>query len=105
MLVLRGGPSSTPFRLAKLMEVIRPPLRELHADYLHFVALRRPLSAAEGQRLQALLSYGPQPRSIEHSGTTILVTPRVGTITPWSTKATEIAHACGLLGIERIERG
>jgi phosphoribosylformylglycinamidine synthase len=105
MLVLRGGPASTPFRLAKLMEIVRPPLRELHADYLHFVSLRRPMSAEEGNRLLSLLSYGPEPRSPERTGTTLFVVPRMGTITPWSTKATEIAHACGLGAIERIERG
>ncbi|MEQ1502185.1 MAG: phosphoribosylformylglycinamidine synthase [Myxococcota bacterium] len=111
MLVLRGGPASTPFRLAKVTGAVRARLgravsvRSVHADHLHFVSLRRPLAPDEAARLQQLLAYGPVPRAPDRDGAQILVVPRPGTISPWSSKATEIAHNCGQHGIDRIERG
>jgi phosphoribosylformylglycinamidine synthase len=108
MLVLRGGPASTPFRLEKVLTQVKvhlPGVTALWADHLHFVAIRRPLSEAETARVQALLLYGPVPVAREREGLPMLVTPRAGTVSPWSSKATEIAHRCGLDGVERIERG
>ncbi|MGD9842652.1 MAG: phosphoribosylformylglycinamidine synthase, partial [Steroidobacteraceae bacterium] len=65
-----------------------------------------PLSDTEQQVLRALLSYGPREGSeSDNKGQLLLVLPRVGTISPWASKATDIAHVCGLQSVSRIERG
>ena len=76
---------------------------DLSAEYVHFVAGE--VSAAERDVLDRLLEYGPKHPRRELSGTAVLVVPRVGTISPWSSKATDIAHICGLTHVKRIERG
>ena len=80
-------------------------LRE--ARFVHFVALDGELGADELAVLEALLHYGPraaaEPGSAE--GDLMLVVPRPGTISPWSSKATDIARICGLAKVRRIERG
>src|SRR5690606_15713922 len=55
--------------------------------------------------LDKLLTYGPAIASHEPRGQMLLVTPRPGTISPWSSKATDIAHNCGLSQVKRLERG
>ena len=110
LLALRGRPALSPFRLAKLREslaVARPGHRiaAIAARWWHFADLTRPLSAAERATLDRLLSYGPRDVETESGGTTLVVVPRPGTISPWSSKATDIAHNCGLAAIDRIERG
>src|SRR6202042_527098 len=67
----------------------------------------RELESGERQILQSLLTYGPriEPVASDLVGDTLWVVPRVGTISPWSSKATDIAHVCGLAAIRRIERG
>ncbi len=71
---------------------------------MHFVHASRPLQADERARLDALLAYG-DPASAETPGTAFLVVPRLGTISPWASKATDIAHNTGLAAVRRIERG
>ena len=56
-------------------------------------------------KLAALLSYGPAHHARDPAGQWLLVAPRAGTTSPWSSKATDIAHVCGLEAIHRIERG
>jgi phosphoribosylformylglycinamidine synthase len=105
---LRGGNALSPFRLQKLLDRIRqalPAVEGVHAEYWHFVAASRPLAADERSRLTRLLTYGPAGESADARGDLFLVTPRIGTISPWSSKATDIAHHCGLTAVERIERG
>jgi phosphoribosylformylglycinamidine synthase len=75
------------------------------AEYWHFVHVRRALEPDEQQRLESLLTYGPQMRAAAERGTLLLVVPRPGTISPWSSKATDIARHCALDMVERIERG
>ncbi|MFQ5469814.1 MAG: phosphoribosylformylglycinamidine synthase [Gammaproteobacteria bacterium] len=109
MLLLRGCPALSPFRLDKLSNAVKrevPALSHINAEYIHFVSIDEKLSDDEFQILEKLLTYGPLfDRQLVHSGQLCLVLPRLGTISPWSTKATEIAHVCGLTGIQRIERG
>ena len=76
----------------------------------HFVDLARDLDARETTLLERLLTYGPREDArAANSGaattTEIVVVPRFGTISPWSSKATDIAHVCGLDAVRRIERG
>jgi phosphoribosylformylglycinamidine synthase len=108
VLRLPGRPALSDFRLDKLLHSARkaiPALRGLRTQYWHLVKLKRPLDGREREVLDALLTYGPKagPEDL-HEGI-LLVVPRLGTISPWSSKATDIAQQCGLHAVERIERG
>jgi phosphoribosylformylglycinamidine synthase len=108
MLALRGAPALSAFRLqrqeARLAEAVGRPVR-LAAELVHFVEFEQPLDGLARQVLDRLLQYGPAAHPAEPQGGLLLVVPRPGTISPWSSKATEIAHNCGLDTIRRIERG
>nr|VFK37652.1 MAG: phosphoribosylformylglycinamidine synthase, single chain form [Candidatus Kentron sp. SD]VFK41315.1 MAG: phosphoribosylformylglycinamidine synthase, single chain form [Candidatus Kentron sp. SD] len=111
-----------------------PRVSSLDADFVHFVELGQSLTEEEWARLAAILDYGahdadagashgaggasmerekvfrsasppPLPSSPSPSARLVLVAPRSGTVSPWSSKATDIVHRCGLSGIARIERG
>ena len=75
------------------------------AEYWHFIEASRELSAVEARTLERLLTYGPRREDAEPKGRLRLVVPRIGTISPWSSKATDIARNCGLDTVTRIERG
>ena len=108
MLTLRGAPALSDFRQQKLerrlAEATGQPLT-VYAEYLHFADLNQSLDPQEQTVLEQLLRYGPQLTEHEPGGQPVLVVPRPGTISPWSTKATDIAHNCGLSKVERLERG
>ena len=101
-----GGVALSAFRLDKLNALIdrrQPALTVASARFWHFVEVSRDLDASEHATLVRLLTYGapgPTPK-----GRTVLVAPRLGTISPWSSKATDIARQCGLAAVRRIERG
>jgi len=107
--VLWGPRALSAFRCANVLARLKAaglPLRAVSAQFVHLVQSLGPLSAAEQERLDALLRYDePFPRSAQAGAREICVVPRLGTISPWSTKATEIAHSCDLPSIVRIERG
>ncbi len=108
MLQLRGCPALSTFRLDKLLSALQAQLPEIEAvaaEFVHFVALERTLTEQELQTLGEVLTYGPEARQDEREGHMLVVIPRVGTLSPWATKATDIAHNCGLIAIKRIERG
>lgn len=108
MLILRGAPALSDFRIQKLLEQAAQSglaISNIYAEYYHFAAVSAPLSAEEQQTLNKLLTYGPSIASHEPQGQLLVVTPRPGTISPWSSKATDIAHNCGLQQIQRLERG
>lgn len=109
MLLLTGGAALSELRRHKLLARVRGELPEvtgIAARLQHFVALERPLSAPEQQILERLLTYGPRSADMElQADRTLLVVPRAGTWSPWSSKATDIAHVCGLTAVRRIERG
>jgi len=108
MLQIQGSPALSQFRLDKLLANIRtlvPELSSIYAEYVHFIDLEQSLDSHQTQVLGSLLQYGPQLQRSEQCGQQLIVVPRPGTISPWSTKATDIAHHCGLLSIKRIERG
>src|SRR5688572_16916880 len=109
MLTLRGSPALSPFRLQKLLQDLKLaglPVRELSTYFVHVAELADnvELSVAERAVLEQLLTYGPRRASAEITGLLQIVAPRPGTISPWSSKATDIAHICGLTKIKRIER-
>jgi phosphoribosylformylglycinamidine synthase len=104
---LRGRSALSAFRRQKLLHnvaTIIPGIR-LGAEYWHFAMVPGALAEAERGRLERILSYGPSGEPTITGGVLLLVVPRIGTISPWSSKATDIARHCGLAQIERIERG
>jgi phosphoribosylformylglycinamidine synthase len=108
MRCLRGAPALSDFRLAKLVDRLREagvPDCALYAEFMHFVDLARPLEPDENAVLERLLRYGPAMAVHAPGGRMLLVVPRPGTISPWSSKATDIARTCGLEAVRRLERG
>jgi phosphoribosylformylglycinamidine synthase len=105
-LTLRGRNALTAFRVNKLLaQLAGTRITGITADFLHFIETTRALKPAERSTLDRLLTYGPQNVCHADIGVLMLVIPRFGTISPWSSKATDIAHSCGLDAIARIERG
>ncbi|CNL03723.1 phosphoribosylformylglycinamidine synthase [Yersinia frederiksenii] len=108
MEILRGSPALSAFRITKLLSRCQDanlPVDDIYAEYVHFADVSAPLSADEHARLQRLLQYGPSLPEHAPQGRLLLVTPRPGTISPWSSKATDIAHNCALPQVLRLERG
>ena len=108
MLSLRGAPAYSEFRLNKLRQRLEEAVGislGLYSEYVHFAELEQALGDTEMETLQQLLQYGPERAAHEPAGTLLLVVPRPGTISPWSSKATDIAHNCGLANVRRLERG
>ncbi|HWW32414.1 MAG TPA: phosphoribosylformylglycinamidine synthase [Steroidobacteraceae bacterium] len=110
MLEIPGAPALSAFRIAKLLErltAIEPTIRALAARFMHFADLERPLATGERGLLAQLLSYGPTfPADVSAAaGERVLIVPRAGTISPWSSKATDIVQVCGLTSVRRVERG
>lgn len=108
MLILRGAPALSEFRVNKILarcQQSQLPVTNVYAEYAHFADLTSPLSSAEQTKLEKLLTYGPTIAEHTPAGKLVLVTPRPGTISPWASKATDIAHNCGLKQVHRVERG
>ena len=108
MLILRGAPALSEFRVNKILarcKLSQLPVTNVYAEYAHFADLTSPLSVDEQTKLEKLLTYGPTIAEHTPAGTLILVTPRPGTISPWASKATDIVHNCGLKQVHRVERG
>ncbi len=106
--VLDGPNALTAFRAAGLLEraqVLEPSVTSIAARYVHVVSSRRALESSEQDHLIALLDYGEPFVSSSSGSPLVVVVPRLGTVSPWSSKATDIAHRCGLDAIRRIERG
>ena len=108
MEILRGAPALSAFRVQKLMEAFDSeslPVSGIYAEYIHLADLSESLDKSETAQLAKLLTYGPAIEAHAPQGSLHFVTPRPGTISPWSSKATDIAHNCGLNKIKRLERG
>ena len=106
MLRLRGCAALSPFRLDKLLTQLRPGipgLQAVAAEWVYFVDLDRRLEDEEHVILDRLLGRGIEAALPE--GEILWVVPRLGTISPWSSRATDIAHHCGLGAVRRLERG
>lgn len=109
MLTHRGSAAFSTFRLQKLLSDLTAaglPIRAVHAEFVHVVELDGEISPGQTQILEKLLTYGPTRATRQPSDDELLqvVAPRPGTISPWSSKATDIAHICGLTNLRRIER-
>jgi phosphoribosylformylglycinamidine synthase len=108
MRILRGSPALSEFRVNKLVELCQEqslPVTGIYAEFMHFADLTAELGGIELEKLEKLLTYGPTIEEHQPQGLLLLVTPRPGTISPWSSKSTDIAHNCGLSSIKRLERG
>ena len=111
MFSLFGAPALSQFRLDQLLRALKveePRIQALDSRWMHFVDSSQQLKPSELDVLGKLLTYGARIPAAQRdlpTGQRILVTPRVGTESPWSSKATDIAHVCGLSGVTRLERG
>jgi phosphoribosylformylglycinamidine synthase len=112
MFSLFGAPALSQFRLDGLLRALRAQqarVTTLSSRWMHFIDAPKGLDASSMSVLEKLLTYGPRdamshPEAVHHRHR-VLVTPRVGTESPWSSKATDIVHVCGLSGVSRVERG
>jgi len=108
VLILSGAPALSAYSHSKLLEQLSqkvPGVTGLYAEFAHFADVTGVLNADEQQVLARLLKYGPSVPVQEPDGRLFLVLPRFGTISPWSSKASDIARNCGLEKIQRLERG
>ena len=100
-----GGNALSSFRAQQLLTdlvAIHPKITGIDARFVHLVATEAAVTAEQSQRLAALLTYG-DPYEGSGEGVALVVTPRMGTISPWASKATDIARNCGL-DVFRVER-
>ncbi len=108
MISLRGSSALSPFRLEKILAALKttaPQISHLHADFWHFAWNDGDLSNGQLETLSKILTYGPKMAEELPVGELFLVIPRPGTISPWASRATDIAKHCGLAHMQRIERG
>jgi phosphoribosylformylglycinamidine synthase len=112
MLELRGRAALSVFRLSKLLsrlKLLEPRVLGLESSFVHLIDAATPLSEDQQRLLETLLTYGPalqpQPERAGAQPQVLIVVPRAGTVSPWSSKATDIAQVCGLAAVRRIERG
>ncbi|MBT7390395.1 MAG: hypothetical protein HN771_02900, partial [Gammaproteobacteria bacterium] len=95
------------FKVRDLNEKINstfPHIKLLSSEYIHFIETGSKLNNKSQLILEKLLSYSPQSNT-SNSLQKIIIIPRIGTISPWSSKATDICQLCSLHEIKRIERG
>jgi len=111
MLRLRGSQAYSNFRIQKVLAEVKqvlPQVTRIDTEYQHLVKLvdqEVTLAPNELAMLERLMTYGPSMSEVEHQGQRLFVLPRFGTISPWSTKASDIVAHCGLTKIARVERG
>lgn len=107
-LLLDGPAALSPFRLERLLarlQALEAGVSRVEARYRHLVRLGAPLDAEGAARLAKVLSYGEAAGASDAlAGLSLAVVPRLGTTSPWSSKATEIARNCALPQVERVER-
>ena len=103
-----GGNALSSFRVLQLLpklQAINPNISHVSAHFVHLAATDGAPDAALQTKLQSLLTYGEpaQKSDIADGSLKIIVAPRLGTVSPWASKASDIAHNCGL-AVKRIER-
>ena len=106
-LSLRGSPALSTFRRYKILDALmaKTSISQIYAEFVHFAFSDAILSEAQQSTLQQILTYGPESKTENPNGKLFLVIPRIGTISPWASRATDIANNCGLTSILRLERG
>ena len=107
---LLGASALSAFRAQRLLDQLKQvslPIAAVQARYEHYAWLNKPLIDNASQRLKALLDYGiaPEMPLASEEGLVLRVLPRLGTVSAWASKATDIAHNCGFEDVRRIERG
>ncbi|HMC03447.1 MAG TPA: phosphoribosylformylglycinamidine synthase, partial [Cellulomonadaceae bacterium] len=105
---VHGGNALSPFRAAALVRRLQaavPAVSGVSGRYVHQVASDATLDAQTSHTVARLLTYGPPagPVASGASTSTVVVAPRLGTLSPWASKATDIAHSCGV-AVRRVER-
>ena len=108
MLIIPGPAAASQFRIDKKLAELAtflPGLRNIRSRFVHILELDAPLGEHEQARLGELLAYGPAADIPDRAEPACIVIPRPGMISPWSSKATDILHHCGLTAVQRIERG
>jgi phosphoribosylformylglycinamidine synthase len=107
-LSLRGSAALSQFRLDKLNATLKtsaPSIQHIYAEFMHFAFSQESLNANKQKTLAQILTYGPSNQTESPDGELFLVIPRIGTISPWASRATDIANNCGLDSLLRLERG
>jgi len=105
MLCLTGASAQSDFRRRRLIDMIRetfPNVSQIHSRYQYFIHTHSDPTKLQLQQLCSLLDANPKADTLP--GQTIWVSPRFGTISPWSSKATDIVHNCGISSVARVER-
>jgi phosphoribosylformylglycinamidine synthase len=106
MISIKGSAALSDFRIQKLLASVSEfGVDLISSHFVHLIESDGELDDAQQAILQNLLQYGPHLQDRNVDGITLYAVPRIGTISPWSTKATDIAHICGLNKVLRIERG
>ncbi len=108
MEIVRGSPALSAFHVNKLLircHEVRLPVSDIYAEHVHFADVSEPLSIPDKSRLEQLLKYGPSMPAQTPQGRLLLIAPRPGTRSSWSSKASDIVHLCGLPAVRRLERG
>lgn len=104
---LNGARALSDFRAARVLAALQRVSSNIEAvsgRFVHFVHASRELTKAEEERLASLLTYGDAAEDVR-ADLTFMVVPRLGTISPWASKATDIVKNCGIEGVLRVERG
>jgi phosphoribosylformylglycinamidine synthase len=111
VLIVPGRAALSAARRASALAQVasaHPGVTAIDARWIHLVVTSRPLTSAQAAQLDQMLGYGPAEdkgsRLGTRTGLAFWIAPRIGTTSPWSSKATDIAHVCGLGVVERIER-
>ncbi|NOT16401.1 MAG: phosphoribosylformylglycinamidine synthase, partial [Methylotenera sp.] len=108
MISLRGSAALSPFRIEKIQTKLRetcPNIGHVYAEFWHFTWVDGALTTQQQETLKQILTYGPTMQAEESVGEMILALPRVGTISPWASRATDIVQHCGIPQAQRVERG
>ena len=108
MICLRGNAALSQFRIDKIqkqLEQVSPNISHLNAIFWHFAWVEHTLSSEQENTLKKILTYGAAQNNEVVKGEMLLVLPRIGTISPWASRATDIVQHCGLPEIQRVERG
>ena len=108
MLQLRGATALSSFRTEKLLsaaQAVLPSLQAIHSEFVYFIESEAALAESDQALLKELLNAPSAVAQQASTATLMLVVPRIGTISPWSSKATDIARISGLNAVQRVERG
>jgi len=108
MACLHGSAALSQFRIEKIQSQLgnnAANIKHIYADFRHFIWVDLALSETQQNTLKEILTYGPTMQAEEPQGEMLLVIPRIGTISPWASRATDIVKHCGLESVQRVERG